>query len=240
MPESGLAQRVTSRARAILGAMTTGARRAIVCIGFMGAGKTTAARSAADALGTEAIDVDAVIERRVGKPINRMFDEDGEAAFRAVEEQVTLELLNGSWARVLSLGGGAIGSAAVRDALSDQLVIWIDVGPETAWRRAQATVRRWPARDSISSAFTSSASRCTRRWPTWSCRRNAPSTWRRCWRRSRRCRRARACCGPRATPATTRCTSAAACWRGGSGRPRSPGGGSWSPTARSGGCTGTR
>ena len=70
------------------------ARRAIVCIGFMGAGKTTAARSAADALGTEAVDVDAVIERRVGKAIERLFDEDGEAAFRAIEEQVTLELLN--------------------------------------------------------------------------------------------------------------------------------------------------
>ena len=117
------------------------ARRAIVCIGFMGAGKTTAARSAADALGTEAIDVDAVIERRVGKPIDRMFDEDGEAAFRAVEERVTLELLDGSWARVLSLGGGAITSEAVRAALSDQLVVWLDVDPETAWRRAQATAR---------------------------------------------------------------------------------------------------
>ena len=79
------------------GGSSRGARRAIVCIGFMGAGKTTAARSAADALGTEAIDVDAVIERRAGKPIARMFDEDGEAAFRAVEERVTLELLNARW-----------------------------------------------------------------------------------------------------------------------------------------------
>jgi shikimate kinase / 3-dehydroquinate synthase len=121
--------------------MSRSARRAIACIGFMGAGKTTAARSAADALGTEAIDVDAVIEKRLGKPIDRVFDEDGEAAFRAVEEQVTLELLHGSWARVLSLGGGAIGSAAVREALADQLVIWLDVDSETAWRRAQATAR---------------------------------------------------------------------------------------------------
>src|SRR5437016_554485 len=107
----------------------------------MGAGKTTAARSAADALGTEAIDVDAMIERRVGKPIDRMFDEDGEPAFRALEEKVTLELLNGSWARVLSLGGGAIGSEAVRKALEDQLVVWLEIDPETAWKRAQATGR---------------------------------------------------------------------------------------------------
>jgi shikimate kinase/3-dehydroquinate synthase len=121
--------------------MSVPPRRAIAFIGFMGAGKTTAARSAADALGTEAIDVDAVIERRAGKSIDRMFDEQGEAAFRALEEQVTLELLNGSWARVLSLGGGAIGSEAVRAALADQLVVWMDVDPETAWRRAQATAR---------------------------------------------------------------------------------------------------
>ena len=45
--------------------------RALVCIGFMGAGKTTAARSAAEALGLEAVDVDAVIEQRLGKPIER-------------------------------------------------------------------------------------------------------------------------------------------------------------------------
>ena len=42
---------------------------------------------------------------------------------------------------MLSLGGGAIGSEAVREALADQLVIWLDVDPETAWRRAQATGR---------------------------------------------------------------------------------------------------
>ena len=70
-----------------------GDRRAIVCIGFMGAGKSTAAGSAAAVLGTEAVDVDRVIERRLGKPIARVFAEDGEGAFRAAEERITLELL---------------------------------------------------------------------------------------------------------------------------------------------------
>ena len=84
--------------------------RALVCIGFMGAGKTTAARSAAEALGTNAIDVDAVIEQRLGKPIDEVFAEDGEAAFRAREERVTLELLSASSTDVVALGGGAVGS----------------------------------------------------------------------------------------------------------------------------------
>ena len=46
---------------------------AIVCVGFMGAGKSTAARSAAQALGIEAVDVDELLERRLGKPIDEVF-----------------------------------------------------------------------------------------------------------------------------------------------------------------------
>ena len=117
------------------------ARRRVVCIGFMGAGKSTAAQSAAHALGTAHIDVDSVIEQRLGKPIERVFAEDGEAAFRAVEEQVTLELLAGRRPGVLALGGGAIGNERVRAALSDHLVVWLDVGLDVAWARCQGSDR---------------------------------------------------------------------------------------------------
>jgi shikimate kinase/3-dehydroquinate synthase len=115
--------------------------RAVVCIGFMGAGKTTAAGSAAAALGVEPVDADRVIEGRLGKPITHVFDEDGEAAFRAAEESVTLELLGDEGVHVLALGGGAIGSPAVRDALKGHLVLWLDVDPDTAWARANGTGR---------------------------------------------------------------------------------------------------
>ena len=71
-------------------------RGALVCIGFMGAGKSTAARSAAAALGVEAVDADGVIEERLGKPIHEVFAADGESAFRAAEERITLELLERS------------------------------------------------------------------------------------------------------------------------------------------------
>ena len=52
--------------------------RSVVCIGFMGAGKSTAARGAAKILGTDEIDVDRVIEDRLGKSIERVFAEDGD------------------------------------------------------------------------------------------------------------------------------------------------------------------
>jgi shikimate kinase / 3-dehydroquinate synthase len=120
-------------------------RRVVAMIGFMGAGKSTAARSAAAALGSSPVDVDHVVEERLGKPIERVFAEDGEGAFRAAEERITLELLAagraGKGPRVLALGGGAVGSAAVREALAEHLVAWIDVDSDTAWNRCRGTGR---------------------------------------------------------------------------------------------------
>ena len=65
-----------------------------VCIGFMGAGKSDRGAERRRADGTRAVDVDAVIEGRLGKPIAQAFDEDGEDAFRALEERTALELLD--------------------------------------------------------------------------------------------------------------------------------------------------
>ena len=121
--------------------MASASERTIVCIGFMGAGKSTAARSAAEALGRECVDVDLVIEQRLGKPVGRVFAEDGEERFRRVEEQVTLELLSAVRPIVLALGGGAVMHERVRDALAGHLVIWLDVSPDAAWARVEGSGR---------------------------------------------------------------------------------------------------
>jgi shikimate kinase / 3-dehydroquinate synthase len=121
--------------------MTGPRRRSVVCVGFMGAGKTTAARSVAQALGTTPIDIDHVIEERLGKPIDRVFAEDGEGEFRAAEERITLELLDSHRGAVLALGGGAAGTTAVRERLAQEFVVWIDVGLEEAWARCRGTGR---------------------------------------------------------------------------------------------------
>ena len=110
--------------------------RALVLVGFMGAGKTTAARAVAKALGVEAVDADELLEARLGMPIARFFDERGEAAFRAEEEAAVVELLARGAPAVVALGGGSVTSAAVRDALNAHRVLWLDVGVEQAWARA--------------------------------------------------------------------------------------------------------
>ena len=64
--------------------------RRLVLVGFMGAGKSTGARALAAELGAQALDSDRELEQRLGEPIESFFDREGEAAFRAREEEVVL------------------------------------------------------------------------------------------------------------------------------------------------------
>jgi shikimate kinase/3-dehydroquinate synthase len=111
-------------------------RRALVFIGFMGAGKTSAARAAAAEMAARAVDADHVIERQLGTSIDAYFASHGERAFREIEEDVVSGLLERPPAPVLSLGGGAVGSERVRGLLDRHTVVLLDVDVETAWRRA--------------------------------------------------------------------------------------------------------
>jgi shikimate kinase/3-dehydroquinate synthase len=116
--------------------------RLVVVIGFMGAGKTTAARALAAATGGRALDVDEEIVRRAGTRIEEIFATDGEPSFRALEERVTLELLGAPGdIHVLALGGGALQSQRIRAAIASHLVVWIDVDAETAWARCDRSGR---------------------------------------------------------------------------------------------------
>jgi shikimate kinase/3-dehydroquinate synthase len=109
---------------------------AFALVGFMGAGKSSGARKLATELGCEALDSDKQLDATLGEPIEEYFDRQGEAAFREREEQTIIELLARDDAEVVALGGGALGSERVREALRDHTVIHLDVRVEDAWRRA--------------------------------------------------------------------------------------------------------
>jgi shikimate kinase/3-dehydroquinate synthase len=114
---------------------------ALVFIGFMGAGKSHAAREAAAALGVPADDADALLEATLGEPIAAHFDREGEAAFRAVEEDVCGRLLESADGGAIALGGGALGSERVRAALERHVAVLLDVDLDTGWARAHETGR---------------------------------------------------------------------------------------------------
>jgi shikimate kinase/3-dehydroquinate synthase len=112
-----------------------------VLVGFMGAGKTTGARSLAAELGVEPLDSDRELEGRLGEPVEAFFDREGEDAFRAREEEVALELLSAADTGVVALGGGTLGSERVREALAAHTVVHLEVDPDEAWRRASGKGR---------------------------------------------------------------------------------------------------
>ncbi len=109
---------------------------ALVFIGFMGAGKSTAAREAAAALGTAAQDTDRLLEAHFGSTIEQYWDRHGEESFRAEEERLAVSLLDDADGGVIALGGGTPASASVRKALARHTTVLVEVSPETAWSRA--------------------------------------------------------------------------------------------------------
>src|SRR5580704_14027323 len=89
----------------------------LVLTGFMGSGKSTVGRSLAQRLGWGFVDLDSLIEQRDGRAVSRIFEESGEAAFRAVETEALISSLQESQL-VIALGGGALETTANRQALS--------------------------------------------------------------------------------------------------------------------------
>ncbi len=116
--------------------------RHVALVGFMGAGKTMLGKRVAERLGRRFVDVDREIEHETGVQINRLFAERGEAAFRAAETRRALEALEAGPPAVVALGGGAVGSEQIREALRlHALTVFVDVGPDEAWRRVRRSER---------------------------------------------------------------------------------------------------
>jgi shikimate kinase len=106
----------------------------IVLIGFMGAGKTTVGQLLADRLGRQFTDSDHVIEAGQGVSIPDIFETRGEAAFRQVEAETITGLLAGPDV-VLAVGGGALTTRQVREALAGHQVVLLDVALAEALER---------------------------------------------------------------------------------------------------------
>jgi shikimate kinase len=109
--------------------------RHIVLIGLPGSGKSTSGVSA-DTLQAPFVDIDALIIRKEGRPIEMIFAERGEAVFRQLEAQEMDLALLGNPAVIAPGGGWAAQPGALATAQGRALLVYLKTRPTTATVRA--------------------------------------------------------------------------------------------------------
>lgn len=109
--------------------------RNLVLLGFMGTGKTTVGKQLAAKLQREFIDIDQLLEERLGVSIAEFFARQGEKAFRKLEK----EAISTAARRknlVIATGGGAVLDRDNVVALQENgLLILLTAEPETIAQR---------------------------------------------------------------------------------------------------------
>lgn len=93
---------------------------------MMGSGKTTVGRALAARLGWPHLDSDAQVERRTGRTVPEILEEDGEAAFRTEEKQALAEAATSDGPVVVSVAGGAVLDPDNRKRIREAgTVVWL-------------------------------------------------------------------------------------------------------------------
>ncbi len=116
--------------------------RSIVLIGLMGCGKSSIGRRLATRLKLPFVDADSEIELAAGKPIQDIFSEDGEQAFRDGERRVIARLLDNS-TQVMATGGGAFMNPEIRKNISTTSIsIWLRADLDLLMERVERRTHR--------------------------------------------------------------------------------------------------
>jgi shikimate kinase len=122
----------------------TGARSLhnLALIGFMGTGKSTVGRLAADALRFTFLDTDHVIEEWAKKPISDIFAQDGEPAFRELERRIVEQLTHRRKTVVATGGGLAANETNLASLKTHSLVVCLWASPEKIYERVKNHTHR--------------------------------------------------------------------------------------------------
>jgi shikimate kinase len=111
-------------------------------VGFMGTGKSTVGRQVARQLGFHFLDSDHEIERSQGKPVARIFAEEGEAKFRVMEREF-IEHGHPAHQCVVACGGGLVVPPGMLELLHRRgIVMCLHASIETILRRTMHATHR--------------------------------------------------------------------------------------------------
>ena len=117
-------------------------QRNIILIGFMGTGKSTIGRNLSQTFGYPLIDTDQMIVEKQGRTIPKIFEEDGEQAFRDMETNLLRSLFKHN-GHIISTGGGIICRAENRALLRELgYVVWLQASPAEILNRTSRNSNR--------------------------------------------------------------------------------------------------
>ncbi len=109
----------------------------IVLIGLMGSGKSAIGRTIAKKLGRRFIDTDRFLERKTGKTVSEIFEQEGEQRFRLYEKEV-IKKISQYIGIVIATGGGAIKDPENFKYLKESgWIIALYASPETLYKRIE-------------------------------------------------------------------------------------------------------
>jgi shikimate kinase len=111
-------------------------KRHILLIGLPGSGKSTVGRLVAEKLQAGLVDIDAILNRKEGKPIAMIFAEKGEPAFREMERKEVEAALANQPAVIAPGGGWAAQPGALEAAKQAAFIVYLKTRPEVAASRA--------------------------------------------------------------------------------------------------------
>ena len=112
-------------------------KKNIVLIGLMGSGKTTLGKCIAEKSGMEFVDTDELIIQKAGKPISKIFEDEGELIFRDLESEAVKEASEKEGA-VISTGGGAVlREENIENLQKTGVLFYLQASPETLYERVK-------------------------------------------------------------------------------------------------------
>ena len=80
--------------------------RKVILVGYMAVGKTTIASLLSKKIKINTVDIDQLIEHKIGLSINEIFEKKGEIYFRKLEHELFEQLIKNNENLIISTGGG--------------------------------------------------------------------------------------------------------------------------------------
>jgi shikimate kinase len=112
--------------------------RHLMLVGLPGCGKTAVGRQVAEELGAPLFDIDSLLVREMGMPVEQIFGMVGEQRFREMEHKAVLAAVEAKEPAVIVPGGGWAAQPGHMDGAREfALLVYLRCLPSTAAKRAE-------------------------------------------------------------------------------------------------------